>query len=381
MKKLLLLILTIFLTSTIIFAQEEDIIKRKVSVSLVYPVSSNGAVTNVENNASFNILFGVNSGVKGGELSVIGAYNKRNVTGFQFAGGFNITKGEVIGAQYGGLFNATNGNVSGVQVAGLINATNASSTGGQFAGLGNTTLGNQKGVTISAVNNFTKGNVYGGQISLTNIGMQRVEGIQLGLVNYADTLSGTQFGLINVTNNIERGTPIGLLNIVKDGYYALEVTSGDINVAGVSYKMGTTDFYTIFKYGYTPKTISEYTNHSYGLGFGTLRNLSKNGRHRLAIDVTVNQFEPYKNTQTSYSHNEVNIITKLDLSYQFSLTKNISLVGGPSLNWYHSQVQLQPDGKFGTIQPPSETLLFQDFNSNNTNAMWIGFNLGINYTF
>ncbi|KXX69908.1 hypothetical protein [Flammeovirga sp. SJP92] len=381
MKKILLSIVALLSLYHIALGQEEEVIKKKASVAFVYPISSNGSNINVENTASFNILFGANAGVKGGELSGFGAYNKGNVTGGQFAGGFNATKGDVKGAQFAGLFNATHGNSKGVQIAGIANASKENSTGFQFGGVGNVTLGNQNGVVVSGVSNFTKGNVSGAQVGVVNVGLQKVNGLQTGVVNIADTLSGVQFGVINISKNVEKGTPIGLINIVKNGYYAIELTAGEINVASLSYKMGTTDFYTIFKYGYTPDYVSTTTNHSVGLGFGTLRNLSRNGRHQLAIDLTANHYLPYQGADKIDSDNKINMMGKLDLNYHYKINDHIAVVGGPSLNGYYSEVRSSDNGSFGTLTLPSETMIHQEFNETNTQAVWVGFNLGINYTF
>ncbi|NME70031.1 LA_2272 family surface repeat-containing protein [Flammeovirga aprica] len=381
MKKLLLSIIAVLGIYNITLAQEEGVVKKKASVAFVYPISSNGAATNVENNASFNLLFGANAGVNGAELSGIGALNKGDIKGGQFAGVFNATKGDVKGGQFAGVLNATHGNTEGVQIAGVGNTTKNNVTGVQFGAVGNITLGDQKGVAIAGASNYVKGNVNGVQGGTVNIGLEKVNGAQVGVINIADTLSGVQFGVINFSNNVERGTPIGIINVVKNGYYAIEVTSGEINVAGVSYKMGTTDFYTIFKYGYTPDYVSTTTNHNFGFGFGTLRNLSRNGRHQLAIDITSNHFIPYQGADKNETNNNINMVGKLDVNYHFKVNKNISVVGGPSLNGYYSEVKANDASNFGTLTLPSETMIHQEFNATNTQAVWVGFNLGINYTF
>lgn len=365
MKNILLSIVAVLGLINIALGQEKEIQKKKVSVTFAHPVSSNGANTNVENTASLNIIYGINSGVNGAELSAVGGINKGDVKGGQFAGVFNATKGNVKGAQFAGVANITKNNV----------------TGGQFSAVSNVTMGDQRGASFAGVNNFAKGNVTGGQFGVTNVALQKVNGIQAGVVNVVDTLSGVQFGIVNVSKNVERGTPIGLINIVKNGYYAIEVTSGDVNVAGISYKMGTTDFYTIFKYGYTPDYISKYTNHSVGLGFGTLRNLSKNGKHQLAIDLSASSFLPYQGSDKSDTNDRINMTGKLDINYHYKITKNISVLGGPSLNGYYSEVQAGDTGNFGTISIPSHGVSYQEFNETNTQAVWLGFNVGINYTF
>ena len=51
---------------------------------------------------------------------------------------------------------------------------------------------------INAFGHYSKNNAYGCEIGLVNVTGGEMAGLQVGLVNYADTLYGVQIGLINI---------------------------------------------------------------------------------------------------------------------------------------------------------------------------------------
>jgi hypothetical protein len=113
----------------------------------------------------FSLIYGVNSGVSGLDLSLVGL-NTGSGMGVQWAG-VGINEGSYTGWQAGWL---------------------ASITRGEFTGLQN-----------GAYNNVGGGS-----------------GVQLGLFNTAEEFSGLQFGLVNITNTMTSGLQIGLINIIKN---------------------------------------------------------------------------------------------------------------------------------------------------------------------
>lgn len=76
---------------------------------------------------------------------------------------------------------------------------------------------NLRGVQISGVTNISEGVEKGLQIAgAANISAGYMRGLQLGAYNYADTLNGSQIGLINVAVSHPRGVQIGLVNYTRD---------------------------------------------------------------------------------------------------------------------------------------------------------------------
>jgi hypothetical protein len=242
--------------------------------------------------------------------------------------------------------------VNGVQLAGLANVNREHTSGLMWAGCFNLTLDDTRGV----------------QLADLNIATADFTGVQAGVINYARRLKGAQFGLINIVGEDNGALPIGLINIVRGGYYALEFVAGDVLYTNVNYKMGVEQFYTIFKLG-----SSRHENnpvYSFGLGFGSMFTLAS--KHRISMDLSVNHIV-YNEEWSS----DDNCLSKLDLNYRFILGEHVALLAGPSVNWYVSE--MGADDSFGTLNIPSNAHSFSG--ANNQQWLWLGFNAGIAYRF
>lgn len=313
LKGIILMFLVVW--SNITYAQEKTQ-NKGAQITFIYPLGVNGAKSlNYTNNFSFNVLVGLNGGVKG----------------FEFGGLVNYNKGDVKGFQFGGLANVNTGSTEGVQISGIANFASQDSKGFQM------------GLT-----NFVKG---------------EYKGLQLGLFNYAKRLKGIQFGLINVTDSISSGTPIGLINIVKDGYQAIEVAGGETLWANASFKFGVKKFYTMIKTGYSQ--FKDKNVYSTGLGFGSLFSFAK--KHGISLDLSGN------NIIYDGKWNGLNILGKLDFNIQYALNDRFKLIAGPSFNAYITDQKV--DGEFGTLNIPYT--IFEDINDDRMLSAWIGFNLGV----
>lgn len=297
------LVLTLLiLSSSFVAAQEADSTKVKpVQFTFAYPLGTNGISSlDYSNNLSVNVLFGLNGGVNGAELG----------------GVFNFNKGDVKWVQLAGVFNINTGDTSGAQLAGVF-----------------------------------------------NVNFKDFRGFQMGVVNYSRKLTGVQLGVVNIVGNSERGVPIGLINIVKDGHYELEMTSGDVIYMNLNYKMGVEKFYSIIKAGIS--SFSDSPVYSAGLGFGGTIKISE--KHKINIDASTNSIV-YNNTLPI---DKTNVLNKIDFNYKFEFLPNFSLLIGPSVNVYVTEV--------GTLNVPY-TLYSDEISGTNIN-IWIGANVGISYRF
>ncbi len=278
-------------------------------VSLIPGVSSNSLSSGLHNNFfSLNILAGYSGGVKGVEVGslvnviqknmygiqaaglsnivngeVIGFqvsglfnYNFGRVYGLQVAGLSNVTRGHVTGAQIGGLFNFSKGKVSGAQAAGFVNVSGGIIEGAQLAGFANVNTDDSYGAQVAGVVNYSS-NVAGAQFASIFNQAENIKGVQIcglvnncndtlagvqisSLVNRAHILSGLQLGVINIVDSIAGGTPVGLFNWVKNGYKAIEISSGEFYPLEIYLKSGGKHFYSLVNVG--------IRNHDLGVGYG-----------------------------------------------------------------------------------------------------------------
>ena len=331
-KKVQVLFLILAISVSLISA-EEAVNKRTGQLSFFYPMGTNGAqAMEYSNSYSLNIVFGMNGGVDAFELGGVGNYNSGDVRGVQIAGVSNINMGET----------------SGFQLAGVTNTNLSNSSGLIWSGTLNTVFGNSRGVMISNIN-VTSG---------------EMKGLQVGTVNYAAKSEGVQLGLINVAAEGADSLPIGLINYVKDGYFAVEASAGEILYGNVRYKMGVERFYTIFSAG---STVDERDPvFSYGLGWGTLIPLAEG--YKLVLEATCNEI------LYDYDWDEgVNLLNKLDMNLQIAMGDHLSLFAGPSFNVYVT------DEEDHTLTAPYT--FFDEMYDETRVQMWVGANAGLTYRF
>ena len=344
---------------------KKNSIHRPYQVSLVPEVSSQGPLSpQVSNDLSFNILGGNNGGVTGFEFGGLFNLDKTTVQYLQLAGLFNIVGGQVKGVQIAGINNTVQDSVNGFQIAGVNNFVKGSFSGGQISGVFNHVEGSFKGVQIGGVVNYVKNSTQGIQLAgVMNYSNREMRGTQIsGFINYTKKLKGIQIGIINVADS-SNGYSIGLLNIVKNGYHKIAFFSDEISNANIAIKTGNDKLYSILGAGYNVSKSEKVF--SFGFGDGAEFRV-KNGLY----------FNPEFYCQYLYlgEWNYVNILSKLRLNFNYHLGKNLSIFAGPSFNVYYSD-QDKNIQDYRTNIPP------HNFNPGKLSAHltdWIGWNVGIN---
>ncbi len=365
------MVLVLILVNLSLFAQENDSLKtRKAQITFGYPVGSNGMKSlEYSNNFSFNILYGLNGGVNGAEIGSIFNFNKGKVKGFQLSGVSNINTGYSKGFLLSGVSNIIMDSTSGLFISGVLNYSSLNSKGFLLSGVSNIIMGSTSGLLISGVLNYSNLNSKGFQLATANVAANEFNGFQLGVFNYAKKLKGVQLGVINYVGDGEEGLPIGLISIVKNGYYDFELTGGEVIYANVNYKMGVERFYTIYKIGY-----SSYKNnpvYSFGLGFGS--NIALSEKQTISIDLSANSIV-YDNDGDS-NGSSLNLLNKFDFNYKYNLSRNLTLLIGPSFNVYITEEKV--DGEYGTLNIPYT--FYANERSNDKLFMWVGINAGLSF--
>ena len=376
----------------------KDSLVKPATFSLYPGISTYG---NLSGNMNFHFALnfvGYNRSISGLEIAALSNINKKNSSGVQIAGLSNYTGGNVSGVQVGGIFNIAKGHVSGIQIGGISNHVNEAFDGVQIAGISNINLGDVKGTQIGGVMNMAD-TVIGIQISgianksdslqglqlsgITNYtkdinGVQiagiynhsiRGEGIQFsGIVNRAKYFKGSQIGLINIADSLD-GVPIGLFNIIKNGYSRIKVNADETFPINLAYTSGVQYFHTTLFIGTQTNSWNDTTKFlTAGYGIGSSIILGKS----LSMDIDLNsQYISQRNltTKTSYK-------ASLYTGIEFKIYKKLYLAGGATLNAWFVNKSLISDSAYEKLRP--EYSFKHDYvNSNFAWRGWFGYNFGV----
>lgn len=358
-----------FLWKTVAFAQSTAlkpyIIQAPVRAALIPNLSSQGRNDKfTTSNFSLNVLGGYTGSVNGLELGGLFNLEKNNLLGVQAAGWFNTVNGNVKGLQLAGWFNAVKGNATGAQYGGLFNYVKKNTNGLQVAGLFNQTSGSLTGFQSAGICNYTKQPVKGMQMAgIANINTSTTNGFQVsGILNYTKHLKGLQLGLINIADTSD-GYSIGLITIVKHGYHKITLSSNEVLNANLAIKSGNAKLYNILMVGVNAGDNDKIFTYGYGIGHEI-----KAGKW-----LTVN---PELTTQYLYlgNWNYLNQLSRFQVLATVKLARNIALFGGPAFSVYYSD---QPEAVKGyKFLVPRESYHTYDLWHKNVTG-WIGWTAGV----
>ena len=88
-------------------------------------------------------------------------------------------------------------------------------------GVINGSKGQSAGLALGLLGNYSE-NFNGIQLAwLGNYASGKLTGVQWSAVNYAATLNGVQLGLVNIADTAEQGVQLGLFNVIKQNSHWL----------------------------------------------------------------------------------------------------------------------------------------------------------------
>lgn len=329
--------------------------KRPAQISLLPNIGTNlnlsGAVVN---RFSINLLAGYSAGVSGLEAGGLVNMNQKNVVGVQIGGLANLTGENVQGLQAAGILNRTGMNVNGIQMAGVANLGADTMKGVQIAGIINVCQKKMQGMQISPIMNVSRGAQTGTQLA--------------GFLNYAPRPS-FQFGLINVADTGD-GAPFGVINIIKHGYYSLQLASDEMGYGQLHLNMGTTRLYS--RIGMSYRFL--HGQGEYGIDYGL-------GSRLLSNDLLALHIEALAGVINAFGHFDSTTISRVGISTPLSirLSKKVYLMAGPAVHVMIADAgNIQVDNYLSALLPqnayhyaPYQTRF----------DLWIGGTAGIRYVF
>jgi hypothetical protein len=357
---------------------------RDFQVSVIPGVGTQGKLSGqVENDFSVNLFGGYTGGVNIVEIGGLFNINKRNVKYAQAAGLFNVTGGTVTGAQTAGLHNTALKNIRGVQAAGISNIAKGTIEGPQIAGIANHVSDTLQGAQVAGIVNHAEKKVTGAQLAgisnfssethgaqiagISNFTRNTVKGVQIaGIINYAKKLNGVQVGLINIADTSE-GLSFGLISIVLKGYHKIAVSANEVMNLNLDFKTGTHRLYSIFMAG---ANFGGDSNKVFSYGYG------------LGREFPVTKKWLYFNTEltTQYLYlgdwSKLNLLNKVQLHATFRFGKYFSVFAGTSFSVYYTK-QTTASGDYKNKLPGRGHHSFDLWDERVKG--WFGWNAGISF--
>jgi hypothetical protein len=339
---------------------------RAFQLSLVPGLSTQGKLSpQITTAFSVNVLGGYTGGVSFIELGGLFNITKTNVKYIQAAGLLNLVGGDVRGVQLAGLHNHVLDTVNGLQAAGISNYVKGKFTGLQIGGVYNHAVDTVKGMQAAGVANYSKQFMKGVQVSgIGNFANNKMNGVQIsGVFNYARHLKGVQIGLINVADSSD-GYSIGLLNLVrKNGYHKISVSTNEVTNVNVALRTGSRKMYSAIHAGVNLQSNERL--YSFGFGFGKDIRLSK----QIFVNTEIASHQLYAGTW-----DYLNLLNKFSLNIQWQPVKGFSVYAGPSFSVFISDQKTAVAGyKFPAYNNALRTYDFSDRVKG-----WIGFTAGVN---
>jgi hypothetical protein len=333
-------------------------------LSLVPGVSTNKMLGgSVDNMVSVNILGGYSQSVRIFEFGGIFNLVRDSMSYCQVGGISNFVGGSLTGVQLGGIYNRAS-SVNGVQVSGVANTVKRDAKM-QFAGIIN--KASSADLQIAGVVNTVEksGNIQiGGIINISDSSSLQIAGI----LNRTTYLKGFQLALINMADSSE-GTSVGLINLIRNGYHKIELSSDEILHTNLNFRTGTRLLHIILGTG-----IAAFNNDRpvWGVSYGVGTSLGKSGKYAFDLDGTTTRI--YYHGDTKYNQEWYSIYAGIDrkLIHHFSLAAGITfnfLITDKRSDYYNDI--------YSGVTPYN--LVNSDFSTHNNLKSWVGVKLGLRF--
>ncbi|TNE53223.1 MAG: hypothetical protein EP338_11850 [Bacteroidetes bacterium] len=342
-------------------------ILRRSQVSLLPYIGTNGKLSGItEVDYSFNVLGGFNGAVRRMEigglfnmvwdsvsyLQIAGIFNLvgGKQQGLQIAGVTNLNDADFMGTQISGVHNRVRGNLRGTQISGVYNSVGTSLSGMQIAGLWNRCGNGSRGTQISGF-----GNVAGDQF----------QGLQLApIMNVAQRMNGAQLALFNFSDSIS-GTPFGLFSYSRKGLHQLELGVNEAWPYQVAFRTGVNSFYNIFSYAlrFSGKELTHW-----GLGYGLGSSVRLGRKTKIYLDLQSQLLRAYQlGGKTQFLHS-------VNMGLNWQLKRKLAFFIGPSVRLLQSPMnagnqfeRLYDLGPYSSIFEQSKNYNFK---------AWLGIQMG-----
>jgi hypothetical protein len=248
--------------------------------------------------------------------------------GLELAGALDLSTGPLSGAQLSGALGVTGG-LEGAQLSGALSVAR-DVAGAQVSGAVSLARGDVAGAQISGALNLAE-RVQGLQLSLINIGGD-VDGVQLGLINIARDVTGVQLGFVNVAHEVS-GVSLGVVPYSQQGRTQVVLWSNSHQLFNLGVRFQSGAIYAMPTFGYASQggalAFAAGGSHALGLSLGV----------RLPIDAFFTDLDVnYSNSSKNLAFDENNVDMRYRALAGYQVLPKLSVfVGGGVRHHFRTQ--------------------------------------------
>lgn len=317
----------------------EQLDVRPFAASLIPPFSTNAGTHGrpILNHLGVALLYDDPELVAGLQLGLIGMAARRRVAGLQLAGVFTDTR-ELLGIQLGGAGNVARETAQGLQLTLGVNRVGEVLTGVQAA-LGLNYAGELTGAQLAFALNA--GSAVRGMQAASINWASLLRGLQVGGLNLAREVRGLQVGLLNVSVGRVQGLQTGLVNyadeadvsiaplgITRKGGAHVLAGASDVAALELALRLEANYNYTFLRLAQAP--FSRHGGATYQLGAGVGAKVPLlTGRLYLDLDLGVHLVQPW----IRWDRGLINSLWQLRAITRYQLFDRLGFYLGASLNF------------------------------------------------
>ena len=274
--------------------------------------------------------------MRGVQLAGITNVNGNDLAGVAVSGLVGINGNRTRGVQVSGLVNINGDDNDGLSIGGLMNLSGNQTRGVQFSGMSNITGLNFKGVSVSGLLNVAGGDATGVQVSgLSNITVGRMCGVQIAPANIAVRAKGVQIGLFNYYKERLDGIQLGLVNANPSTRVQLVLYGGNSTKLNVAARFKNRLFYTMLGTGMPYLKFSNKFSGSLFYRAGLEVPLYK--RLYVSGDMGYQHIETFKNENMGYPARLYSLQGRINLEYRLTDRMGLFVTGGYGWDRYYSR--------------------------------------------
>jgi hypothetical protein len=186
-------------------------------------------------------------------------------------------------------------------------------------------------------------------------------------MNYAKKVKGVQVGILNIADSVD-GASIGFLNLVKQGKHQLELSADEFSYLNLAFRTGTDAFYNIFSAGFQPGAKNELWHLGYGAGTTIkLKNKWSSDINATAHHVNTGSF--YFGTSELF---------RFYCGVEYKLAPKFAIAAGPTFNVFVSDKLLEDYTTVRKDLPPYHQIDHTTRNDFNIKA-WVGGKIALRF--